>query len=270
MTNFKKPPAGMDPLDWNVPDGVRPSWLLKEENTQVFDQMIHELPFSRGDYQPVQSFPFYKVPSLWYKIEHQKSMGSCQGHAASGCMEVSHFYLTGEEKHFSRMFAYIQSQKFDGITSDRGSTISAGAKTLIEVGLPLEETFPYPSRYTRKIPQAAYDEAGEYKSQQAVWLKTYDDVINFLDAGLGAINIGVRWGRGGHAVCITETIEGGGVKVANSWGTNWGDNGWFTWTARQLKQKMTESFTQAVGMTDMVDLVPRTVNWSDKGGGFGG
>jgi C1A family cysteine protease len=232
--------------------------------------MVQELPFSSGDYAPVQSFPNYVVPSKWYDIEHQGSIGSCNGQASSGCLEVSYYYIRGEEIHFSRMFAYLQSQKFDGITSDRGSTISGGAKTVTEVGLPLESTFPYPSSYVRRIPQAAYDEAGEYKAKQAVWLKTYDDIINFLDSGLGAINIGVRWGRGGHAVCITETIPGGGVKVANSWGTNWGDDGWFTWSASQLKQKMRESYTRAVGITDMVDLVPRTVDWESEGGGFGG
>lgn len=269
-SSFKKAPSGIDPLDWKVPDDVRPSWLHDEEDMDIYDKMIQELPFSSGDYEPVQSFPYYKKPSLWYNIEHQLSIGSCQGHAVGGCLEVSYYYLTGEEIQFSRMYAYLRSQMFDGITSDRGSTISGGAKTVVEVGLPLEEVFPYPDRYSRNIPRIAHDTAGEHKAKQAVWLKTYDDIINFLDAGLGAINIGVRWGRGGHAVCIVETIEGGGVKVANSWGTNWGENGYFTWTARQLKQKMSESYTRAVGITDMVDLTPRTVNWKDDGGGFGG
>jgi C1A family cysteine protease len=221
-----------------------------------------------GDYKPVTEFPFYKKPSEWLKIEHQGSMGSCQGHALSSCVEVSYYFETGETVQLSRMYAYIKSQMLDNITSDRGSTISAGGKVATRYGVPPEDAWPYTGRYSRKIPIDANEKAAKYKVEQAVRLVSYDDVMNFLRSGLGAVNIGVRWGRGGHAVCITEEHGEGGVKVANSWGENWGEQGWFTWSEREFKTKMKESYTRAVGITDMVDIEPREVQWNKAGEGF--
>lgn len=223
-----------------------------------------------GDYKPVTSFPNYRKPSEWLNIEHQGSMGSCQGHALSSCVEVSYYFETGEEIQLSRMYGYIKSQLESGIRGDRGSTISAGGQVAIKYGLPLESLWPYSGRYTRRIPSEAESGASKHKVSQAVRLESYDEVMEFLRAGLGAINIGVRWGRsGGHAVCIAEEHGNGGVNVANSWGETWGKQGWFQWDSRELKQKMKESYTVAIGITDMVDIQPREVSWTDGKGGFG-
>lgn len=241
-------------------------WLADEEPKQWWEDLPMLPPM--GDFEPVTEFPFYRKPSEWLKIEHQGSMGSCQGHSLSSCVEVSYYYETGETVQLSRMYAYIKSQFLDGITSDRGSTISAGGKVATRYGVPPEEVWPYTGRYSRKIPMGANEKAAPYKVAQAVRLDSYDDVMTFLRAGLGAINIGVRWGRGGHAVCITEEYGDGGVKVANSWGENWGDSGWLKWTESELKTKMRESYTRAVGITDMVNIEPREVQWNKPGEGF--
>lgn len=245
----------------------KPGWLMDDEDKVWLDSLPNLPPM--GDFKPVASFPNYRKPSEWLNIEHQGSMGSCQGQALSSCVEISYYFETGEEIQLSRMYGYIKSQLIDGLRGDRGSTISAGGKVATKYGLPLESLWPYNGRYTQKIPSVAEEAAGKYKVAQAVRLESYEEVMEFLRAGLGAINIGVRWGSGGHAVCIAEEHGNGGVNVANSWGESWGKQGWFQWDSRELKQKMRESYTSAVGITDMVDIEPREVIWTDKKGGFG-
>lgn len=241
-------------------------WLAEEEPQKWWDG-LPEMPVL-GDYKPVAEFPHYRRPSEWIKIEHQGSMGSCQGHSLSSCVEISYYYETGDIIQLSRMYAYIKSQMMDNIASDRGSTISAGGKVATRYGLPPESVWPYTGRYSRKIPMDANEKAEPYKVAQAVRIQSYNECMEFLRAGLGAINIGVRWGRGGHAVCITEEHGDGGVKVANSWGENWSSDGWFEWSERELKDKFRESYTRAVGITDMVDIEPREVQWEKKGWGM--
>ena len=36
--------------------------------------------------------------------------------------------------------------------------------------------------------------------------------------------------EGGHAMCVIgydDTVNGGSFRIVNSWGTGWGDNGYF-------------------------------------------
>jgi len=249
------------------PPDFKPGWLPEEEDNSWMDSLPRLPPM--GDYKPVTSFPNYRKPSEWLNIEHQGSMGSCQGHALSSCVEVSYYFETGEEIQLSRMYGYIKSQLIDGIRGDRGSTISAGGKVATKHGLPPESAWPYTGRYTQRIPSEAESAAEQHKVVQAVRLESYEEVMEFIRAGLGAINIGVRWGPGGHAVCIAEEHGNGGVNVANSWGERWGSQGWFRWSRSELKQKMRESYTTAVGITDMVNIEPREVVWTDGKGGFG-
>ena len=242
-------------------------WLAEEEPQQWWDD-LPEMPVL-GDFKPVTEFPhYYRKPSEWIKIEHQNGFGSCAGHSNSSCVEISYYFETGEEIQLSRWYSYIKAQLIDGIRGDRGSTISAQGKVATRHGIPLEEVMPYPSRYSQSIPPGADDLAAKYKVAQAVRIQNYEECMDFLRSGLGGVNIGVRWGRGGHAVCITEEEGDGGVKVANSWGENWGDGGWFSWSKNELKQKFNESYTRAVGITDMVSIEPREVQWEKQGWGM--
>jgi len=187
---------------------------------------------------------------------------NCQGHALSTVCEIAYYNASkGDITQLSRWFAYVGTQKIDGIRGDQGSTISGGASLAKQYGICPEELYPYPTRYTYTITQDQYDAAKPYRLKTARRMETVDDVRNWLDGGMGGINIGVRWGGGGHAVAIVET-EGSSFKVANSWGTSWGDNGYFTWTEREMSQKLRDNYTVAIGLTDMEEIKPREYEWS--------
>lgn len=243
-----------------VPDGHKSGWLIDNEDQSWIDSLEVGVPFTYGDYQPVQDV--LTKPSEWLRIEDQNGFGSCQGHALSTVCEIAYYNASkGDITQLSRWFAYVGTQKIDGIRGDQGSTISGGAELAKRYGICPEELYPYPRSYTYTISQAQYDAAAPFKLKTARRMETVDDVRNWLDGGMGGINIGVRWGGGGHAIAIVET-QGSSFKVANSWGTSWGDNGYLTWTEREMSQKLRESYTVAIGLTDMEEIKPREYEWS--------
>lgn len=250
-----------------VPDGRKLGWLHEEEDEDWLDSLPQGLPFASGDYKPVAAFPHYKPPSEWIKVEDQNGFGSCQGHALSSCVEISYYFETGQEIQLSRWYAYVRSQLEDGIKGDRGSTISAGGRVAMKYGLPREEFLPYPKKYSQRVPREADDDAVHYRVANAVRLHTYDEITDFVAAGLGGVDMGVRWGRGGHAIAVVEVNPDGSWKLLNSWSERWGNKGYFTWSKREAKGKCSESYTRAVGITDMVQIQPREAEWGKPGVG---
>lgn len=252
-TKLRVPPMG--------PPGKPKGWLFEEENYDWIESLPEGVPFTSNDYEPFRKdFP---KPSTWLRIENQNGFGSCQGHALSSVAEVVYNYATGGKViQLSRWMAYVGTQIIDGINGDRGSTISGGAKLAETKGICPEHLYPYPSRYVRRVSAAQYAAAEPFKMRTFVRMRSVEDVVNFVDSMCGAIDIGVRWGRGGHAIAITETVRGKEeVKWANSWGTNYGEDGWGVWTYRELEKKLRESYTVAIGMTEMPAVEPREVDW---------
>ncbi len=245
-----------------VPKGKKKGWLKRNEKRRWIADLPRGTPFTRGDYEPMPRD--IVKPSTWLKIEDQNGFGSCQGNALSTAVEIAYWLATeGDIVQLSRWFAYVATQKeYDGIRGDQGSTISGGAKLAEFIGICPEELLPYPrGRYNQKYTAAHKAAAEPYRLKTFRVMETVADVRNWLDAGLGAISIGVRWGRGGgHAICIVET-DGTDFIYANSWGTGWGDKGYGRWTQSEMRSLLRDNYTVAIGMTDMEAAKPREINW---------
>jgi hypothetical protein len=85
----------------------------------------------RGSYEEVSI-----DPRQFMKVENQGSVGSCQGHSISSCVEWCYAIATGGEKlQLSRAYGYYETQRLDGITGDRGSTIEGGVKLATQYGI---------------------------------------------------------------------------------------------------------------------------------------
>ncbi len=68
------------------------------------------------------------------KTENQGQIGSCQGQSLTECGEFCYTLKTGLVIQFSRMFAYIESQKHNNIRTDSGSTLTGGTHAAKNVG----------------------------------------------------------------------------------------------------------------------------------------
>lgn len=242
-----------------VPDGKKLGWLIDEENMDWVESLPKGTPFTYSSYRGMP--PTVAKPSTWLKIEDQNGFGSCQGNDLSSCCEIAYWLASaGDIIQLSRWFAYVGTQAIDGIRGDRGSTISGGAELARTRGICPEELYPYPTRYRYGITQAQYAAAEPYKLSTFRRMQTIGDCRKWLDAGVGAISIGVRWGSGGHAICLCET-DGTDFIFANSWGTSWGENGFGRWTERELRSLLRDNYTVAIGMTDMEQVKPRELDW---------
>ena len=191
------------------------------------------------------------VPTEWTITEDQSNQGACRGHSLSSGMEQCHVRMGGEIIQLSRACAYYMTQRIDGISGDRGSTIDGGFK-LAKQGICLESDWPYPSRYDPRIP-AGYENFVKYRIAGHSPINSYDDAIKHLGL-VGPVDIGIMWGSeidqqvsrtgiistytgnggGGHAVLIggytSKNWDGSALSephliLYNSWSTRWGRQG---------------------------------------------
>jgi C1A family cysteine protease len=240
-------------------------WLLTNATPMTFSRAAVEAPPELD-------------PRAWLQTENQSSMGSCAGHARTDVLEICNWIATGGQVvQLSRMFAYLTAQKLDGLLGgDNGSTITGNMKASELMGICLEETFPYPNpvRYSSKIPQAAFDAALPHKSRAHAYCKNYQDVYDFLSAGLGGVQIGVTWnsswtprngliervssgGGGGHSVSFVgysqrkDTSGRNYLWLHNSWGTSWGLQGYAEVAPAVVDQIGTFRYTEMIGMSDL-------------------
>jgi hypothetical protein len=228
--------------------------------------------------------------------EDQGSMGSCQGHSLSTCLEWCHYVATrGQYLQLSRLFAYLGSQRLDGIVGDNGSTLHGGAKLAKNYGICPENVLPYPSpvRYPgggwRSMPDSAWDAAKKYTIATAQFIQAEPQVKTWLAAGAGLVNIGIAWGAamtpdsrgciksfraggGGHAVVLAGYVPDAAVGVDsgdsfwyllhNSHSKRWGMSGWAYVAPRAVRQMIEHRFSTFVGLSDMDQVAPREIDFT--------
>lgn len=224
----------------------------------------------------------------WLKVENQGSIGSCQGQSLTENGEYCYAVATGGVLQFSRMFAYLISQMFDGIRSDRGSTLSGGTKAARDVGFCLEKDAPYPSRYPGWgwVTDAMKEQAKKYRLQTHTRIRSADETKKYIASGIGIVQIGIRWGRamnpdssgcirrfyiggGGHAVVFCGYVPDGDIGqrssrgywllLKNSWSERWGKRGYCYVDPSAVDQMIASSGSVFIGRSDMDTPSPRPV-----------
>lgn len=224
-------------------------------------------------------------------IEDQKSLGSCTANSCAGMVEYMERRATGQHIDASRLFLYKVTRMLDGWEGDTGAYLRTTMKALVLFGMPPEQAWPYKVRtYDREPSAFLYAYAANYKAVQYLRLdrpdltpaETLNEIRTALSKGFAAMfgfSVYSSLGDdpdipypgdtdkldGGHAVLAigyddkrecAGTVQRGALKIRNSWGVEWGDNGygWLPyayvlsgladdfWTAFQLKWVDTGKF----------------------------
>lgn len=255
-------------------EGFLGGWLREDEDEGYLkslpdDHLIMQLAQSSYEEQTID-------PRNVMKVEGQANQGACQGHSVSSNLEFCG-YLCGIDlsQQLSRAMGYYETQRIDGISGDRGSTISGGVKLALTTGICDEKYWPYPNRYNPQRPsdyQQVLKSAGEFKLKSSIRLGSYDAIRTFLGSGQGSINIGIGWGDsmnnavvenyrrggGGHAIALmslSDRKDSSGrpyVWMMNSWTERWGNKGWSEWSPTAITQMFQDRWTVAIGMSDLV------------------
>lgn len=250
------PPDMPSPPPMIVPEGVEDvlkyQWRpdIPDHRDMLFSS-AHDTTFS------APALPkFVDIIGIRNKIENQGRIGSCTGNSSTSALEIS----IGTRRPFSKLMAYYTAREMDGgdIAADNGATIRGVMKGLSERGVCYEETWPYvESKFAVKPPPEAYAEAKALVDR--MWGFEYMRVNNLteLKAAL-ALGYPVTFGfstpeifsstrfntflrlpgpkdkiQGGHAVVAVgyeDRVAEPYIWVRNSWGKQWGINGYFKMT----------------------------------------
>lgn len=199
------------------------------------------------------------MPPVW----DQGQIGSCTAHG-SGAAYSYDLAKQGEAEGFqpSRLFVYYGARTIEGtVSQDSGATITDAIKALNRYGCPPETDWTYDiTKFDVKPPQKAFDdgalrEAVKYAQvpQTAADMKAcltgglpivigftvYDSFESQAVADTGDVPMPQATENilGGHCVLVVGYTVRDGQPVwicRNSWGTTWGDKGYFYFPEQYL------------------------------------
>lgn len=227
----------------------------KGQNTPVFTlhrRMVHPslgAPFSRILPQKVDLRP--KMPPVY----DQGDLGSCTANAICGVVQYENHALQG-----SRLFLYYNERIVEGdVKEDNGAFLSDGIASLATYGLCPEGDWPYDiTKFNIQPPNPCYEMAKRHMTHSVYSLpQSILEMKRALAAGFPfVVGIAVyesfeshavsRSGvvpmpgpseecLGGHAVvCVGYNEATNRWIMRNSWGTRWGDAGYFHLPYRYL------------------------------------
>lgn len=204
-------------------------------------------------------------------VYNQGQLGSCTANALGAAFD---FDRKKEGKNFmtpSRLFIYWNERDSEGtVDSDSGAEIRDGVKVLVKLGTPPETDWPYNiDEFTIRPPQKAYDDAEKNQAlqYQRILRPQNDlthDMLQCLAAGYpfvtgfvvyesfeseeatktGHIHLPTHGEKelGGHAVLVVGYDIAQQIFICrNSWGADWGDDGYFYMPFAYLEDPMLAS-----------------------------
>lgn len=187
-------------------------------------------------------------------VENQYQIGSCTSNSVVGALEyLENKSHSGSFMDLSRLFVYYNTRVIENtVELDNGATLRNTIKSLAEIGTCREDMWSYdPAKFATKPSQECYDYAKFHTIVEYGRITTFQDMIRCLASGFpfvfgfqvynefegpivaqtGVLNLPgpTEYCCGGHAVMAAGyDMEKGTVLVRNSWGSGWGQGGYFT------------------------------------------
>lgn len=221
------------------------------------------------------------LPGIW----DQGQLGSCTAHGSGAGLEYDVAKQGGTVGQTpSRLFLYFNARSLEGTTSsDSGASVADALKSTNKWGAPPESDWAYDiSKFADKPPAQAYTdgvlcESIKYASVpqtvsaiQAILSSGYPVVIGFTvyesfesDAvaanGIMPMPASGESVLGGHCVLVVgyKTINGAPYWICrNSWGTGWGDAGYFYMPQAYLTNSNLSSDFWVIQQTTSPDPTP--------------
>jgi C1A family cysteine protease len=225
-------------------------YTWKPDMPDFRDHLFHKHPmFVRGAELPASVDLRPKMPPVF----DQGELGSCTGNAIAGALSYLEYRDNDATFDISRLFIYYQERVIeDTVAWDEGAEIRDGIKACANVGYCAETLWPYdPTQFAVKPPDTAYADATAHKISEYMRAVELIDYQTALAAGLpvafgftvydsfqsdevaqtGVVPMPAKSesSLGGHAVLMVGYDDASQrVIVRNSWGSAWGQGGYFT------------------------------------------
>lgn len=207
--------------------------------------------FARAYRSPIPLPKAVKPLTQSIPAQDQGDLGSCTGHGCGRLWAHRVQQETGKLIMPSRLFIYYNERVIEGtIPEDAGAEVRSGLKVLAKLGAPPEPLWPYlVTKYAKKPPAKAYTAAKKglalayasvpvdkaaIESTLAAGNPIVFGFTVFKSFESGAVaksgNMPMPGKKekpvGGHCV-VADGYDSHGMWCANSWGPDWGKNGWF-------------------------------------------
>jgi len=197
--------------------------------------------------------------SVLSPISDQNDLGSCTAHAVGdGCFEyiwrLQQLPIYGDTKdtNFSRLFLYYWTRYLEHtVNVDSGASLRDTCKALAKYGICHENLYPYDeTKFTNKPSITAITDGNKHKPATYYKITSLNDMSACLSQGYPFACGIVAYDQifdvdknhpfielpgkkdapaGGHAICIiglTQINSKWFFIMRNSWGTDWGMNGY--------------------------------------------
>jgi C1A family cysteine protease len=211
-------------------------------------------------------------------ILDQGRLGSCTIHAVSQAIRASHARQGIKNPTLlSRLWGYYLARAYDHDTAnDDGTYLRNIYQALVKFGFPPETIWPYsddtsspkspfrvmppPEAFREAIDQKDDLKITEYLRIDSTGYERIDDIKRAIGAGYG-VNFGTQVSNdfcsnilgskpldpptpastaGGHALLAAAFDKDSNFRIPNSYGKDWGDEGWVTFSADYLMWSNTD------------------------------
>jgi C1A family cysteine protease len=195
-------------------------------------------------------------------VENQGSLGSCTANALAGALEYLEIKDHKPFVDLSRLFIYYNERKIEGtVATDSGAMLRDGVKALRSLGVCTEKLWPYTiGKFAVKPTAACYTDGLKRKVTSYHRILTLNEMLTCLAEGFpfvfgftvyeslesaevaqtGVVPMPKEGERvlGGHAVLAVGYDDSAKrFLVRNSWGTSWGQGGYFTMPFEYLENR---------------------------------
>jgi C1A family cysteine protease len=237
------------------------SWLIKPKKQEVPPVKfgwVRDLPDHR-DFKFKVTVP-KELPALvdlrdkCPPVYNQGTLGSCTANALGAAFQFEQMKQKVTDFIPSRLFIYYNEREMEGtVKQDSGAMIRTGIKTMVKEGVCPEDHWKYNiNKFKLKPPPPCYRIATDnqvleyqritphtlYEVKQALvdehpvvfGFMVYESMMTPKVAKTGYVPVPQRNDRatGGHAVMAVGYDDSKeALIVRNSWGTQWGINGYF-------------------------------------------
>lgn len=186
-------------------------------------------------------------------VEDQGNLGSCTSNALAGLLEYNEIVYKQNFIDLSRLFIYYNERLIEHtVRYDSGAMLRDGVKSLVEYGVCSEGEWPYViTKYKTKPTKQCYTDAKSHTISSYYRIDTLDEMRHALanknpfafgftvydsfesnevsKTGTVPMPSSSEKVLGGHAVCAVGYDDTKSrFIVRNSWGANWGMNGYCT------------------------------------------